>query len=135
MRRSQEVSSSRMQLCPFQGVPDTFQAVIFKEKVEKQTCTAIQYWSRTGAPQGFPCVLILTRKKLLSLQGTPVLIVGILYSLQGIPCENQYTGKSLQSLQGMGLQCCYMIKHNWELKHLNEFHYCSSFFTHFLTSK
>ena len=35
MRRSQEVSSSRKQLCPFQRVPDTFQAVIFKEKVEK----------------------------------------------------------------------------------------------------
>ena len=44
--------------------------------------------SRTGPEQGFPCVLILTGKNLFSLQGTPLLIAGILYSLQGIPCEN-----------------------------------------------
>ena len=55
--------------------------------------------------QGTPCESIPMGKNLFSLQGTPVLIAGTLYSLQGIPCENYYTGKSLQSLQGMGLQC------------------------------
>ena len=71
--------------------------------------TAVPYRASTGPEQGFPCVLILTGKNLFSLQGTPVLIAGILYSLQGIPCENYYTGKSLQSLQGMGLQCSFMF--------------------------
>ena len=46
--------------------------------------TAIPYRVRTGPEQGFPCVLILTGKTLFSLQGTPVLIAGILYSLQGM---------------------------------------------------
>ena len=44
--------------------------------------------ARTRPEQGFPCVLILTGKNLFSLQGTPVLIARILYSLQGFPCEN-----------------------------------------------
>ena len=44
--------------------------------------------SCTGPEQGFPCVVILTGKNLFSLQGTPLLIAGILYSLQGIPCVN-----------------------------------------------
>jgi hypothetical protein len=56
---------------------------------------AILYRARTGPEQGFPCVVILTGKNLFSLQETPLLIAGILYSLQGIPCENYYTGKSL----------------------------------------
>ena len=65
--------------------------------------------SLTGPVQGR---IYYTGKTLFSLQGTPVLIAGtlyssqgIMYSLQGIPCENYYTGKSLYSLQGMGLQC------------------------------
>jgi hypothetical protein len=46
--------------------------------------TAILYRASTGPEQGFPCVLILTRKNLFSLQGTSFLIAGILYfSLQG----------------------------------------------------
>ena len=38
-----------------------------------------------GSEQGFPCVLILTGKNLFSLQGTPVLIAGILYSFRDFP--------------------------------------------------
>ena len=55
--------------------------------------------SLTGPVQGR---IYYTGKTLFSLQGTPVLIAGtlyssqgIMYSLQGIPCENYYTGKSL----------------------------------------
>ena len=69
---------------------------IFAELEAKQkTCTAIPYRASTGPEQGFPCVLFLTGKNLLSLQETPVLIAGTLYSLQGILCEKEYTGKSL----------------------------------------
>ena len=61
---------------------------------------------RTGVPcnenRVFPLRIYYTGKTLFSLQGTPVLIAGtlyssqgIMYSLQGIPCENYYTGKSL----------------------------------------
>ena len=53
----------------------------------------------TGPVQGqnrvFPVQYFHTGKNLFSLQGTPVLIAGTLYSLQGIPCENYYTGISL----------------------------------------
>ena len=56
--------------------------------------TAIPYSVRTGPKQGFTCVVI-KRKNLFSLQGTPLLIAGILHSLQGFPCENDYTGGSL----------------------------------------
>jgi hypothetical protein len=58
-------------------------------------CTAIPYRTRTGPEQGFPSVVILTGKTMFSLQGTPFLIAGILYSLQGFSCENYYTGRSL----------------------------------------
>ena len=37
---------------------------------------------------------------MFSLQGTPLLIARILYSLQGFPCDNYYTGRILFSLQG-----------------------------------
>ena len=40
--------------------------------------TAIPYRARTGPDQGFHFVLILTGKNLFSLQGTPVLIAGIM---------------------------------------------------------
>ena len=63
------------------------------EKASKEIVVTLQ--SRTGTEQGFPCVVILTGKNLFSLQGTPLLIAGILYSLQGFPCENYYTGRSL----------------------------------------
>ena len=58
-------------------------------------CTAIPYRASTGPEQGFPYEVFHTGKNLFSLQGTPVLIAGTLYSLQGISCENYYTGKSL----------------------------------------
>ena len=50
--------------------------------------TAILYRAWAGQGQGFPCVEILTGKTLFSLQGTPLLIAGILYSLQENPREN-----------------------------------------------
>ena len=50
--------------------------------------SAIPYRASTGPEQGFPRALILTGKNLFSLQGTPFLIAGILYSLQGIPFDN-----------------------------------------------
>ena len=67
--------------------------------------TAIPYRASTGPEQGFPCEVFLTGKNLFSLQGTPFLIAGTLFSLQGFPFEKNFTGKTLFSLQGMGLQC------------------------------
>jgi hypothetical protein len=68
-----------------------------KKKCSYPHCNPVQGQNRarTGPEQGFPCVVILKGKNLFSLQGTPVLIAGILYSLQGFPCENYYTGRSL----------------------------------------
>ena len=48
-----------------------------------------------GQNRDFPVYFFPTGKNLFSLQGTPVLMAGTMYSLQGIPCENYYTGKSL----------------------------------------
>ena len=40
--------------------------------------------------QGIPCKSIPTEKTLFSLQGTPVLIAGSLFTLQGFPCKPLY---------------------------------------------
>ena len=73
---------------------DTLYCINYKFKIEsaidkvfyRPHCNPVQGQNRarTGPEQGFPCVLILTGKNLFSLQGTPLLIAGILYSLQGM---------------------------------------------------
>ena len=50
--------------------------------------TAIPYRASTGPEQDFPCEVFLTGKNLFSLQGTPFLIAGTLFSFQGFPREN-----------------------------------------------
>ena len=81
---------------------------IYQYKFQRGTPTYLlsspSLQSRTGPEQGFPCEVFLTWKNLLSLQETPFLIAGTLFSLQGFPCEKNFTGKTLFSLQGMGLQ-------------------------------
>ena len=52
--------------------------------------TAILYRASTGPEQGSPCEVFHTGKNLFSLQGTPVLIAGSLFSLQVFPCKPLY---------------------------------------------
>ena len=40
--------------------------------------------------KGAPCKSILERKKPVFITGNPVLIAGILFSLQGFPCKTLY---------------------------------------------
>ena len=49
--------------------------------------TAILYRASTGQEQGFPSEVFHAGKNLFSLQGTPVLMAGILQSLQGLQCR------------------------------------------------
>ena len=72
----------------------------FFETVPSIEYTAIPYRASTGPEQGFPCEVLLTGKNLFSLQGTPFLIAGTLFSLQGFPYEKNFTGKTLFLLQG-----------------------------------
>ena len=58
----------------------------------------LKVWSKTStlqtqtlySSQGTPCESITTGKNLFSLQRTPVLIAGSLFSLQGFPCKPLY---------------------------------------------
>ena len=61
--------------------------------------TAIPYWASTGPEQGFPREVFLTWRNLFSLQGTPLLIAGTLFSLQEFPCEKNFSKKTLFSLK------------------------------------
>ena len=67
-----------------------------------QKFTAIPYRDSTGPEQGFPCEPFLTGKTLFSLEGTPVLIAGTLFTLQGFPCEIKFTGKNPVFITGNG---------------------------------
>ena len=67
--------------------------------------------------QGTPCESIPTGKNLFSLQGTPVLIAGSLFSLQGFPCKPLY----------FPVRHCSVPKKDWSSIR-GAFHLCLFFF-------
>ena len=71
-----------------------------KDKFNPFALSALQ--SRTGSEKA-------TGKNLFSLQGTPVLITGSLFSLRGLPCKPLYF--SVGDCSVLQTETCYETRH------------------------